>query len=281
MRSAKQITKRLLARLTPADTEGDVALVYHSVGADSPVSMAAATFMTQVKYLSTTFRFIRAGDLGDAPQLQNRRAVSLTFDDGFLDCYESVFPYLASLGIPFTVFVATGFIDRSSDFSWSPHYSSLSPLSWSHIKEMHRNGVEFGAHTVSHPRLSACSRGVIQTELKCSKDRLEEVLGSPVTTIAYPFGQQHDVSSAVLRIVQEAGYEKAFTTVPELIRPTTAKLLMPRITIDNEDELIDIRQKTSGQRSYMPALGRARSYLARRGMVKTTSSLRGSSREAD
>jgi peptidoglycan/xylan/chitin deacetylase (PgdA/CDA1 family) len=278
MRSAKQITKRLLAGLTAVDTEGDVALAYHSVGGDSPASIAAPTFSAQVKYLSSTFRFVGASDLGDTAQTEDRRAVSLTFDDGFFDSYETVFPYLGSLGVPFTVFVATGFIDRSCDFRWSPHYSGLSPLSWSHIKEMHRHGVGIGAHTVSHPCLSACSPGVIEAELKGSKDRLEQVLGSRVTTMAYPFGQHHDVSNVVLRIVRDMGYERAFTTVPDVIRPTTTKFLMPRITIASEDEMVDIRQKLAGQRSYMLALGEARSYLARLGVVKTTSSCRGGAR---
>lgn len=55
------------------------------------------------------------GMLGGAT---GRRRVSLTFDDGYLDNLELAAPLLESHGIPFTVFVTSGFIDREVEPWW-------------------------------------------------------------------------------------------------------------------------------------------------------------------
>ena len=44
----------------------------------------------------------------------SRRWVCLTFDDGYRDNYTLAYPMLKRLGVPFTVYVTTGFIDNLS-----------------------------------------------------------------------------------------------------------------------------------------------------------------------
>lgn len=48
----------------------------------------------------------------------HKRFVVLTFDDGFRDNCQWALPILRAAGAPFTVYVATGFIDRSADPWW-------------------------------------------------------------------------------------------------------------------------------------------------------------------
>jgi len=48
---------------------------------------------------------------------QQRYAV-LTFDDGYRDNLEAAYPVLKELSAPFTVYVATGLIDRTSELWW-------------------------------------------------------------------------------------------------------------------------------------------------------------------
>jgi len=42
----------------------------------------------------------------------SQHAVSLTFDDGYLDNYQKAYPVLNELGVPFCVYITTGFIDN-------------------------------------------------------------------------------------------------------------------------------------------------------------------------
>ena len=65
-------------------------------------------------------------------------------------------------------------------------------LSWDEIGEMHRGGITFGAHTLTHPDLTRLSPDLIKAEIVGSKDRIEDVLGSSVDTFAYPFGRYNN-----------------------------------------------------------------------------------------
>ena len=86
-----------------------------------------------------------------------------------------------------------------------------SMLTWNQVIEMSRNGVEIGAHTVSHPLLSNESDTTVERELRISKQTLEERLGKKVRAFAYPNG---DWDERVRRRVEQVGYESAFTTRP-------------------------------------------------------------------
>lgn len=48
-----------------------------------------------------------------------RPFVAITFDDGYADNYCAAFPIFERHGVPFTVFVSTGFVDRKIPMWWS------------------------------------------------------------------------------------------------------------------------------------------------------------------
>lgn len=48
----------------------------------------------------------------------NRRYAVLTFDDGYRDNLEVAYPVLRELDAPFTVFVTSGFVERTSELWW-------------------------------------------------------------------------------------------------------------------------------------------------------------------
>jgi peptidoglycan/xylan/chitin deacetylase (PgdA/CDA1 family) len=68
---------------------------------------------------------------------------------------------------------------------------------------MSENGIEFGAHTVSHPRLTKIPLEKAREEIEESKREIEEKLGKQVKCFSYPYG---DYNAEIIEIVKEAGF---------------------------------------------------------------------------
>jgi peptidoglycan/xylan/chitin deacetylase (PgdA/CDA1 family) len=64
-----------------------------------------------------------------------------------------------------------------------------SMLSWREIREMHRSGIAFGGHTLTHPDLTLLSDEQIEAEVVGGKAVMEDALGAPAASFAYPFGR--------------------------------------------------------------------------------------------
>ena len=89
----------------------------------------------------------------------------------------------------------------------------LSMLSWDEIREMSKNRISFGGHTLNHPILSNLSLQEAKDELTESKSIIEERLKTPVYSFAYPNGQKNDFNEDIKNILAESGYKVACTTI--------------------------------------------------------------------
>lgn len=89
---------------------------------------------------------------------------------------------------------------------------------------------EIGAHTVSHPMLSRLPLEKQKEEIVCSKDKLERLIGEPVTSFAYPHG---DYSDDTLRLLRQSNFKNACTVHQGPVFRNADPLLMPRFTVLN------------------------------------------------
>ncbi|PWH11786.1 MAG: hypothetical protein DDG60_16550 [Anaerolineae bacterium] len=122
-------------------------------------------------------------------------------------------------------------------------------LTWEQIRTMHRQGIEFGSHTVSHPILTRISLEQVHRELTESRRTLEQEIGEPVVSLAYPNGQATDFSPAVVHAAQQAGFLLAFSLLPGPTRYQTVRrspFTIRRIYIGNTDTLPRFAAKLSG-----------------------------------
>ena len=85
-------------------------------------------------------------------------------------------------------------------------------LAWQEVREMHQNGITFGAHTKSHPILALLTREQKTEEIGASKRVIEDNLGAPVTTFAYPNGRAADFDDETKQILKQANFRCAVTT---------------------------------------------------------------------
>jgi peptidoglycan/xylan/chitin deacetylase (PgdA/CDA1 family) len=105
-------------------------------------------------------------------------------------------------------------------------------LTWDQVREMSKNGIEMGSHTVEHPILTRVPLSEVEEELVRSRQKIEAEIGKPVKAFAYPNGGKSDYSSEVMRLVRQAGYEMAFTLeggVPGWTQVRGEPFAIPRI----------------------------------------------------
>jgi peptidoglycan/xylan/chitin deacetylase (PgdA/CDA1 family) len=86
-------------------------------------------------------------------------------------------------------------------------------LNWEQVQEMRREGVDFGAHTMTHPAVGRLNSQAFDEELLQSKRLLENGLNAPVEDFAYPFGKLSDCSPAAEEFLSRCAYRSAVTTV--------------------------------------------------------------------
>ncbi|MGH9968273.1 MAG: polysaccharide deacetylase family protein [Pyrinomonadaceae bacterium] len=111
--------------------------------------------------------------------------------------------------------------------------SDLAPLRWSEVRELARNGVDFGCHTKTHPILSRIRDSSEQEdEIKGSKVRLEQELSKPIVHFCYPNGSLADFDEETLRIVDRLGLRTAVTTEPGMNSKRTHPFLLRRLPVD-------------------------------------------------
>jgi peptidoglycan/xylan/chitin deacetylase (PgdA/CDA1 family) len=222
-------------------------LMYHHISdylGQLPLNVTPSLFEKQIKYLlSRNFKVISITQLveslkGNSPLPP--KSVVITFDDGYKNNYLHAYPILKKYNLPATIFLTTGFINKSvKPESFSPVYKEIIsrcpqewlPFSWEEVREMSENGIEFGAHTVSHPRLTKIPLEKAREEIEESKREIEEKLGKQVKCFAYPYG---DYNEEIIEIVREVGFACAVSVHPFPISNRTNLYALGRIDINSD-----------------------------------------------
>jgi peptidoglycan/xylan/chitin deacetylase (PgdA/CDA1 family)/glycosyltransferase involved in cell wall biosynthesis len=191
-------------------------LLYHHVGAAvsgaaSGLTVTTEQFSAQMRWLKQRgYTGISAGQwlgwLREGAALPPK-PVLVTFDDALADLATQAFPVLREHGFRATVFVVTQQIGKSN--TWSELDAGMQRcLDSGQLREWASQGIEFGAHSQTHPDLTRLSRAQLEAELRGSRKELEQLLQVPVRAFAYPFGYYN---SAVVELVRRY-FDLAFTT---------------------------------------------------------------------
>jgi peptidoglycan/xylan/chitin deacetylase (PgdA/CDA1 family) len=107
------------------------------------------------------------------------------------------------------------------------------PLSWDAVRALAASGVEFGAHTRTHPILSALTDPEeLREEIAGSKARIESELDRPVPHFCYPNGKMRDIGAAAAAAVRRAGMQTAVTAERGLNRIHQDAFWLRRIGAD-------------------------------------------------
>ena len=92
--------------------------------------------------------------------------------------------------------------------------------------------VDIGAHTVTHPLLSALAESAQYQEISDCQKALENVAGGRVNCFAYPYG---DHSPATASIVARLGFAAALTADRQPASGHSLRFHLPRVVVDDLD----------------------------------------------
>jgi len=297
-------------------------LMYHRVPG-SPFSAGGFCFNVfekQINYLVKHYNIISLEEL--VTHLKNGRslpnnAVTITFDDGYVDNYLYAYPILKKYNAPASIFLSTNFIETKqllpidrieyivtktekkyldivlpnnttpdegpcrieldADLEFivkkidkitkdnnlslvelekftedlalqqkvkipdSVNQERFSPLSWSQVREMMKNGITFGSHTCSHPTLPRLPFEERRSEIINSRKVLEKQLDMDIDYFCYPYGAFNDVDDKILK---ELNFKAAVSTLEGLNDFSTDFFRLKRYS--GEYTLPQLARRTSG-----------------------------------
>jgi peptidoglycan/xylan/chitin deacetylase (PgdA/CDA1 family) len=231
------MTEAAIRGTTAATSEGALGrvpiLLYHGLGGErSYLSVTPKRFAQQMDWLDA--HEVNVLPLRDVVQAIRSheplppRSLAITFDDGLKSVYTDAWPALVRHGFPATVFLVSGYVARDSGWPGQPAgLARLPTLTWDEVREMHRHGIDFAAHTIDHPRLDLLQGAELTRQVQECKQTIEQEIGHPVELFAYPYGRY---SPAVHSVVAST-YEGAFTARPGLVSHASNPWLLERIDV--------------------------------------------------
>ena len=189
-------------------------LTYHDIAPQAKGRLVISTksFGEQMRYLKANrYRVVTLAEFHEFLQLKRqlpRRAVVLTFDDGYRSFLQYAYPVLKELGFTATLFVYTDYVGAGRN-----------SLGWDDLARLTAEGFQVEGHTKTHGDLrrqpgesEAEHARRLRTELDSAQRLFQQRLGRPARFLAYPYGAADD---AVLAQTREAGFLAGLTVFRE------------------------------------------------------------------
>lgn len=172
--------------------------------------------LKQNGYNTVTMEQVYQHWINDVPLAE--KPIVLSFDDGYNSYYDFIWKELTNRGMTGTFYMVTSYIgDRTEQ-----------------LRNIHREGIEIGSHTVSHKSAKYINNSTLLNEYKESKEQLENITGGNVRHFCYPFG---NVTNYAVQTLKELGYNTAVKTSYGKAYETQGIYGLKRIRIDYYDSI--------------------------------------------
>lgn len=220
-------------------------LMYHSISDQAApgfrkFTLSPELFAAHLTHLNeqgfTTLTVARLAELRHSRQqhLLPKKPIVLTFDDAFEDFYHSAWPVLQQYHATASLFVATHYVNGTSTWLESIQEGRRAIMRAAQLREVAEAGIDCGSHTHTHLHLDTADEKKGRKELLISKTLLEQCLGKPVTTFAYPYGHHDDRAR---QLVMETGYSAACAVKNALSHSDDDLFALARLTVTNQTDV--------------------------------------------
>ena len=182
-----------------------------------PYALTLAEFERQLVLITKKYNPVHLNEtgaiVGFAPDKIN---VLITFDDGFMNNYEYVFPILVKHGLKATFFLVVDCVETGSTPVIAERYSRATgesgteyrTVSLPQIREMKAAGMTFGSHTFTHTDLTQTEYAEGISVARGSAKKLGTLLGGDVKLFAFPWGRYKPGQLEALA----GSFDRIFTT---------------------------------------------------------------------
>ena len=217
-------------------------LCYHRFG-DKQAKMVVSPeeFTAQMAYLTDNgYRVVPLAAVAEFLAGQRAlppKAVAITMDDGYRSNYQYAYPELKRHGFPATIFLYTDFLGGGA------------ALRVEEMREMLASGlVDIQPHSKAHTNLAlptaeedeATYARRLEQEVVGSAARIRQLLGVPIHTFAYPYG---DTDRQVIALLDASGYRLGATVQAGGNPAFAPPFLLRRTMVYGGDDLATFREK--------------------------------------
>lgn len=192
------------------------ALMYHSVTNDeqrwddytiSPAQLDAdITYFTDCGYITMTATELAEADMS---QIDGKKILLLTFDDGYSNFYTDIFPVLKKHGAKATMFLIGSYIDRygylTSDQVYEMANSTFVEIG-NHTDNLHSAPREILQAFYNNPDLHAD----VLRDIRENGELLSRITGKKITSMSWPYGLYAEELDGALK--NNLGYKISFST---------------------------------------------------------------------
>ncbi|WP_353953336.1 polysaccharide deacetylase family protein [Knoellia sp. S7-12] len=245
--------KDALARLGgAAPASGATLLIYHRIGGGTPdeLDLPTSDFERQLDVLASHDVVSLDTALDRLDAADTSPSVVLTFDDGFDDVHANAWPSLRERKLPFTIYLASGYVGGSMLWEGSTAKGATGRgMSWDQLAEFVDSGLcTIGNHTHGHIRPEVLT----VSELDACTEAVERHLGVTPRHFTYPWGIPVPAMEDDLR----ERFRSASTGELGRNLPDSNRMRLSRVPVRQSDPEAFFAAKLTG------ALGPERAYAA-------------------
>lgn len=232
------------------DKEGLPVLVYHKIGYPPKNSKLKELWVTperfekHIKYLTEKgYKAIGFSELKKYHEEKKipSKTILITFDDGYENNYTYAYPILKKYNQKGNIFVVYNTIGKVNIWHNPQTEPWINMATKEMLVEMDKSGViEFGSHTMNHPKLEKIPLEDAKWEITESKKQLENLFQKEIIAFAYPYGIGA-YNPTLRKYVKEAGYLFDFSFKQGKTKwPYDGKTPIDRLFIKRNDTCFDL-----------------------------------------
>ena len=162
------------------------------------------------------------------------KVIGLSFNDGYQDNLIHALPVLKAHGFTATCYIVSDLCGKYNEWDQGQGQPKAI-MTAQEVRAWHQNGMEVGCHTLTHSRLTKCNQAEAKRQINLSKQQLENMISSRITSFCYPYGSNNQT---IRELVEAAGFEHALDIKKGLSGNPAQNYCIPRITIQNRTHTI-------------------------------------------